>query len=161
MLMTGLAVSLLAAPVLAASPPGAADQSAVRTARLRQNAAIAAHNLDEIASYWTDDVTICRGLGIQLHGKAAYRALFASDRASASEVIYERAPESIDISRTWPLAFETGHWKGRLGGPAGPVVISGRYSAQWVKRQEGWLIRSEVFVALDSAGIGAKMQAAP
>ena len=40
-------------------------------------------------------------------------------------------------------------WEGHLDTITGPVVIGGRYSAQWVKRGDRWLIRSEVFVALD------------
>ena len=48
-----------------------------------------------------------------------------------------------------------------LGKADGPVVISGRYSAQWVKRDGNWLIRSEVFVALDGAGIGKDLKATP
>ena len=147
--------------VLAAAPSDSADQRAVRTARLQQNRAIVAHRLDEIAAYWTDDVTICRGLGVQLAGKTAYRALFAADTGSPAEIVYVREPTSIDVSRSWPLAFETGRWTGYLGGIRGPVVIQGRYSAQWVKRDSHWLIRAEVFVALHGSGVGTAMRAAP
>ena len=48
------------------------DGSAIKQARLRQNAAIVRGDLAEIAAYWTDDVTICRGFGAQLAGKPAY-----------------------------------------------------------------------------------------
>jgi len=77
-------------PAAAASvtpSPTAAAQAAIKQARLRQNAAIASHDLDAIASYWTDDVTICRGLGLQLAGKAAYRKLFADDDPLSKDVI--------------------------------------------------------------------------
>ncbi len=47
------------------------EEEAVQAARARQNLAIANYLLEEVASFWTDDVTICRGLGIQLAGKAA------------------------------------------------------------------------------------------
>jgi hypothetical protein len=40
-------------------------------------------------------------------------------------------------------------------------VIEGRYSAQWLKRADKWLIRSEVFVALTGTGPGLQMKAAP
>jgi len=76
-------------------------------------------------------------------------------------IVYERIPTVIETSSTWPLAFETGIWKGHLGGVSGPTVIRGRYSAQWVKRSEQWLIRSEVFVALSGSGSGLQMKAAP
>jgi ketosteroid isomerase-like protein len=140
-----------------ASP--ASDRAAVKKARLDQNAAIVRHDIDAIASYWTDDVTICRALGLQNSGKAAYRKLFEDDDPnSSSSILFQRYPNSIDVAKTLPLAFETGVFEGRRGGSSGAVVMRGRYSAQWVKRGDRWLIRSELFVAL----AGAKdMQAVP
>lgn len=137
------------------------DGSAIKQARLRQNAAIVRGGLAEIAAYWTDDVTICRGLGAQLAGKSAYLELFSADARSAEKIVYQRRPTSIEVSSVWPLAFETGQWQGHLGSEQGPIVIGGRYSAQWVKRDDRWLIRSEVFVALDGSGPGLQMKALP
>jgi ketosteroid isomerase-like protein len=143
-------------------PTTAAQVSSIKAARLRQNTAIAEHKIDEIASYWTDDVTICRGLGFQLMGKAAYRKLFEGDDPTSTEqIVYERIPTSIDVATAWPLAFETGTWQGHRGGARGPAIIQGRYSAQWVNRGGQWLIRSEVFVALFASGPGLRMKAAP
>jgi ketosteroid isomerase-like protein len=153
--------ALLLLAALTINVHAATEQDAIKSARLRQNEAIVKHQADAIASFWTDDVTICRGLGIQLAGKAAYRKLFTDDVGSPSETIYQRIPTAIETSPLWPLAFETGIWEGHLGSATGPVVISGRYSAQWVKRDGQWLIRSEVFVALDGAGIGREFKAAP
>jgi ketosteroid isomerase-like protein len=158
-----LVCATFSSSVLAEDPPSAAtrERTAIEQARLRQNAAIVQGNLDEIASYWTDDVTICRGLGAQLAGKSAYLELFAADAKSSARVVYQRRATSIDVSSVWPLAFETGQWEGHLGSEQGPVVIGGRYSAQWVKRGDRWLIRSEVFVALDGSGTGLQMKAVP
>jgi ketosteroid isomerase-like protein len=138
-----------------------AEQTAIEHARTAQNAAILRHDVDAVASFWTDDVTICRGLGTQLAGKAAYRQLFLQDQRSPAEILYQRHATAIEVSGVWPLAFETGLWEGRQGKPTGPVVVRGRYSAQWVKRGDAWLIRSEVFVALQGAGAGLEMKAAP
>jgi ketosteroid isomerase-like protein len=159
LLLVGL---LFGSVAIAGQPSAGADTAAIRRARLLQNAAIVSHDLDAIASYWTDDVTICRGLGVQMAGKAAYLKLFAADDPVSPDVIvYERNPSSVEVSSTWPLAFETGVWKGHLGKGDGPVVVGGRYSAQWVKRGGKWLIRSEVFVALTGSGSGLQMKAAP
>jgi ketosteroid isomerase-like protein len=145
-----------------ASLANTSDVAAIRHARLQQNAAISRHDVDAIASYWTDDVTICRGLGVQVAGKANYRKLWEDDDPNAPDVIiYERVPTDIETSSQWPLAFETGVWKGHVGGIQGTVVIRGRYSAQWVKRGDKWLIRSEVFVALAGSGPGRRMKAEP
>jgi ketosteroid isomerase-like protein len=138
------------------------EVAAIRQARLEQNAAIARHDVAAVASYWTDDVTICRALGLQLAGKEAYRKLFEGDDPTSKDVIvYQRLPSSIEASTVWPLGFEAGRWQGHLGSAAGAVVIQGRYSAQWVKRDGRWLIRSEVYVALQGAGSGLQMKAAP
>jgi hypothetical protein len=75
-------------------------------------------------------------------------------------MLYERTPGEIVVSAHWPLAFESGVWTGRLAGVAGAPVLSGRYSAQWVKNDARWFIRSEVFVALDCTEQGCSWPAA-
>lgn len=158
-----LVLAALSASVLAndAASSTSNDGSAIKQARLRQNAAIVRGDLSEIAAYWTDDVTICRGLGAQLAGKSAYLELFAGDATAAEKIVYQRQPTSIEVSSVWPLGFETGKWQGHLGSEHGPVVIGGQYSAQWVRRGDRWLIRSEVFVALEGSGMGLQMKATP
>lgn len=158
-----LVFATLSTAVLAndAASSTSTDGSAIKQARLRQNAAIVRGDLTEIAAYWTEDVTICRGLGAQLAGKSAYLELFAADAKSKEKIVYQRRPTSIEVSSVWPLAFETGEWQGHLGSEQGAAVIGGRYSAQWVKRGDRWLIRSEVFVALEGAGKGLEMKAVP
>jgi hypothetical protein len=73
-------------------------------------------------------------------------------------IVYERIPDDIEVGRDWPLAFETGHWVGRR---AGQPVLGGRYSAQWVRDGQKWLIRGEVYVALKAEGEGKTMPSAP
>jgi hypothetical protein len=74
-------------------------------------------------------------------------------------VLYRHEPGTIEGSPRWPLAYEEGRWTGQLGGTSGPTVITGRYAAQWVKRDGRWLIRSEVYVALTCADAGCEYQA--
>jgi ketosteroid isomerase-like protein len=161
LLLSTLFVVTLAAINAAPAATPATEPETIKATRLTQNAAIAKSEVEAVASFWTDDVTICRGLGVQLAGKAAYRKLFEADAATPNRIVYERLPSAIDVSPHWPLAFETGMWNGHLGDLTGPVVISGRYSAQWVKRGEKWLIRAEVYVALEGAGVGLESKAAP
>ena len=156
-----ISIALGCLMAIATVPATAGDEEAVRAARARQNRAIAEGRIDEIASFWTDDVTICRGLGGQTAGKAAYRKLFEDDVSTPERLVFVRETSSIEVSARWPLAFETGIWSGRRGGVDGPVVISGRYSAHWVKRGEHWLIRAEVFVALEADSVGRDMKAVP
>ncbi len=156
----GLIVLLvgLIATLTAATP---ADQQAIREARAAQNAAIASSNLDRAATFWTDDVTVRRALGQALSGREAARKALDPPPAPAARLIYQRLTKDVEVSAQWPLAFETGTWEGHLGTLAGAVVIGGRYSAQWVKRGDRWLIRSEVFVALTCSGVGCEAAAVP
>ena len=153
---TVLLIVLTAA--LTASP---ADQQAIRVARTVQNRAIASGDLDRAATFWTEDVTVRRALGQPLSGREAARKALEPPPAPAARLIYQRLTKDVELSPRWPLAFETGTWEGHLGTLAGPVVIGGRYSAQWVKRGDQWLIRSEVFVALTCSGVGCEAAAVP
>lgn len=154
-----LAITLLLAGAPAsAQSPSAADARAIRTARLAQNAAMAAGDVDLAAHWWTEDVTIRRGLGAGLSGIEAYKAIVAHAPLSDTALVYWRTTTDVNVSLAWPLAFETGTWTARVAGK-GPSLITGRYSAQWVKRNKQWLIRAEVFVALKCAGKGCMSKA--
>jgi ketosteroid isomerase-like protein len=137
------------------------EAAAVREARAAQNRAIAVWDPATVAGYWTEDVTVRRALGQPLAGRDAARAIFELKGPRDSAIVYQRLPRAVEISTNWPLAFETGEWSGHLGSVTGPVIIGGRYSAQWVKRDGRWLIRSEVFVPLHCAGTGCNSKAVP
>lgn len=146
--------------VLLASTAAQSDSAAIRAARSAQNRAIAAGDLDRVAAFWTDDVTVRRALGAPLDGKQAARQALVAP-ATGTRLVYQRLTKDVEVSAQWPLAFETGQWEGHQDTAAGPVVIGGRYSAQWVKRTGHWLIRSEVFVALTCRGVGCESVAVP
>jgi len=133
------------------------DADAVRLARLEQNEAMTVGDVERVASFWTEDITLRRGFGASIIGKDAYRAIIEATPNDQS-LIYVREPEFIEVSSDWPLAFESGTWTARVGDMP---VISGRYSAQWVKREGRWLIRSEVFVALTCHDDSCVWQALP
>ncbi len=139
----------------------ASDESAIRDARASQNRAIAVGDLDAVTRFWTEDVTVRRALGTAMAGRAEARKAFEISGPRDSTVIYQRTTTAVELSRAWPLAFETGSWTGQLRDTLGPVVISGRFSAQWVKRDGRWLIRSEVFVPLACGGVGCSYKAVP
>jgi len=144
-----------------ASVFSADDRALIAEARAAQNRAITAGDLDRVASFWTEDVTVRRGLGQPLSGRDAGLEALKPAGPPASRLVYQRLTKEIDVSPNWPLAFETGTWEGHLGGLTGPAIIGGRYSAQWVKRGDRWLIRSEVFVALTCSGAGCQSAAVP
>jgi ketosteroid isomerase-like protein/chorismate-pyruvate lyase len=133
----------------------------LRAARVAQNAAIAAGDLDRAAAFWTDDVTVRRALGQPLSGRAEARRALEPAPPPAPRIVYQRLTRDVEVSTQWPLAFETGTWEGHLQSATGPTVIGGRFSAQWVRRGDQWLIRSELFVALTCSAIGCQSVAVP
>lgn len=138
----------------------AADADAVRAARRAQNDAMATGDVERAATFWTADVTIRRALGTGVNGMEAYKAIVQRAPVPDTALVYQRSATEVKVSERWPLAFETGTWSARVGGK-GAEVIGGRYSAQWVKREGRWLIRSEVFVALTCTGSGCSAAAVP
>lgn len=125
------------------------DSLVVRASRVEQNSALARRDVAAAAKYWARDITVRAGLGSSLEGRDAYTAAFAADPT----ITFERVPSEISVSAQWPLAFESGTWTGRRDGDgADAPSVSGKYSAQWQKVGDQWLIRSEVFVALQCNG---------
>lgn len=132
------------------------DSSDIRAARLEQNRLLAQRDISGAARYWARDITVRAGLGTSLQGQVAYTAAFAAD----SSITYDRIPSEITVSTQWPMAFEAGNWTGRrTGDRTGSPLIGGKYSAQWEKVGGQWLIRSEVFVALECTGIACRWPA--
>ena len=123
------------------------DEAEIRRAREDQNVAIAARDFDRAASFWTESVVVTAGLGTSLQGRDAYRRAFEQD----ARITYRREPVEIIVSPTYDIAWEQGTWTGTAS-PQGAPVIRGTYAAQWVKIGREWLIRSELFVALDCSG---------
>lgn len=155
-------VLVLVAGALPARAQGArpGDAAEIRAARRAQNDAMATGDVERAATFWTSDVTIRRALGTGVSGMEAYKAIVQRAPIPDTALVYQRTPTDVDVSARWPLAFETGTWSARVGGK-GAEMIGGRYSAQWVKRDGRWLIRSEVFVALTCARAGCDAKAVP
>lgn len=162
-----LAASLLASavclPALAQATPTAQDEAAIREARRVQTQALAANDLDTVVRYWDPAITIRRALGHPVEGAAAARKLLepAPNANPATAIVFQREATAVTVSPNWPLAFEEGRWSGHLGSASGKAILSGRYAAQWVKRDGQWLIRSEIFVAIDCADAGCRAAALP
>jgi ketosteroid isomerase-like protein len=155
--LTGAAtVAAVAVLIGASSAPRADDRALIIQTRREQNAAIARGDLAATASAWTQDVSVRAGLGRNLQGRQQYVDAFVAD----STMRYVREPIEVVVSTKWPLAYERGRWTGFRRGVAKDSLLSGQYSAQWVKSGSRWLIRSEVFVALDCNGSACAWPAA-
>ena len=119
------------------------DITTIKFNRAASNTAIAKHDVNGIAKYWLDDFVQVIGRGIYQTGKdsimASWKALFKSD----SQIAYIRNPEEITISDNDTLAWERGEWIGIHSYSKG-----GNYAAMWIKRNQNWMLKAELFVSL-------------
>jgi ketosteroid isomerase-like protein len=143
------------------NPSANPAEQAIRAARQAQNEAIARADFDAVARHWTADVTIRRALGHAVDGAEDARRVLEQAAQRRPALVYARQPAVVQVSGHWPLAYEEGTWSACLATDRLRPIQSGRYAAQWVCRDGRWLIRSEVFVALEGAGPGLEVPALP
>jgi hypothetical protein len=132
-----------------------ADAALIRAIREGSNQAIADHNAEQIAATLDEDYQLTAGNGDFFHGTPtqkleAWREVFAR----FDDAIYVRTPDTVEVSRCLPLAFELGHWTGSWSTGHGITKLGGRYSACWRKVKGRWKIRAEIFVTLNCSGPG-------
>jgi ketosteroid isomerase-like protein len=137
------------------------DAAAIRAARLRQNEAIAAHDLAAIEMTWESDVVVTAGMGVAFQGATQYRKAFEDEFAAFPDTKYERRPEAIDVSSVRPLAAERGSWTREWTSKSGKGEMRGSYMAMWQKTNGEWRIRSELYVLLSCSGQGCPAPKAP
>jgi ketosteroid isomerase-like protein len=149
-----LACALLAAIGLGGIRAAGADKSdeaAIRAARAQSNRAIAERKIDDFARTLGADFMMVRGSGALVATKQAYLDLFRADFADPKSISYRRTPDKIEVSSAAPLAAEHGHWVGLNVDRSD--AYRGTYLAMWRRTDQGWEIRSELFVVL-SCGVG-------
>jgi len=137
------------------------DAADIREARLRQNQAIAAHDLSGIEQVWDSAIVVTAGMGVAFRGAAIYRKAFEEEFAAFPDTRYERRPDSIEVSTVRPLAAERGTWLRSWTAKSGKGEMRGTYMAMWRKAGGEWRIRSELFVLLACAGPACPQPEAP
>ncbi len=95
----------------------------------------------------TDDVMITTGNGTLLNGKKALRNYVRA--FDGSTMYWIRTADEIEVNTKEGLAWESGIWKGYDSKKGSGSVVGGKYSAMWTKASGEWLIKSQLFVALD------------
>jgi ketosteroid isomerase-like protein len=121
------------------------DEAKIREIRAASNRAIAARDVAGVSASLADDFVVVIGDGTLL-SREEYIAAFAQGFEQPLPLSYERVADEIRLSEALPLAAEHGHWIGRL--PDGRTLFTGTYSAMWRGGEEGWKLRSELFVLL-------------
>jgi ketosteroid isomerase-like protein len=135
-----------------AQPAASPDEAAIRAARGRSNAAIAAHDVAGIARHWLPDVHIVTSTSAQASGRDANGERMAQQFARRPDTVYVRTPTAVDVFAAWTVAAERGTWTGRWTEPDGVVDVGGTYLAQWRKIEGEWRIQAELFVPTSCRG---------
>jgi ketosteroid isomerase-like protein len=155
--------ALTALPAHGQSSTASTDEANIKESRRLQTLALAKNDLDTVVKYWDPAITIRRALGHPVDGAQAARKLLESSASQdpTQTIVFQREATSVAVSSTWPLAYEEGKWSGHVGTADSKTILAGKYAAQWVKRDGVWLIRSEIFVAIECADAGCKSVALP
>ncbi len=122
------------------------DIQEILSQRKASNEALGNFDEELNATFSTEDAFITTGAGTLLAGKDELKQYLAS--ATGKKMYWIRTPDEIIVNSKTNLAWETGTWKGYLENSVEPVV-GGKYSAQWTKASGTWLIKSQLFVALE------------
>lgn len=139
--------------VLLSDNDASADAAHIRVAREGSNQAIANHDAEQIAATLDEDYQLTAGNGDFFRGTPAQKLEAWRDVFSRfDDVIYVRTPDTVEVSRYLPLAFELGNWTGSWSTEHGIKELGGRYSASWRKVSGHWKIRAELFVTLNCSG---------
>jgi ketosteroid isomerase-like protein len=136
----------------AAQTAAPADEAAVRAARARSNAAIAAHDMPGITRHWMPDVHIVTSTSARGTGREVNADRMAQQFKRRPDTVYLRTPRGVDVFAAWEVASERGEWTGRWTEPDGVVNIRGTYLAQWRRVDGTWLIQAELFVPTSCRG---------
>ncbi len=124
-------VSVLAlAPAIAFGQARAsADQLAIRAARARSNAAIAAHETAAIARERLPTMSVLSSRSTLSVDRNANVRSMAETFARRPDTKWVRTPTSIEVNQRWDVASERGDCVGTWTEPDGPLEIRGAYCA--------------------------------
>jgi ketosteroid isomerase-like protein len=136
--------------LLGGAAPISKDGDQIRERRLAYSAAIEARRPDHMRGFLADDMVQLSSNGETAIGRDAVLQTYAAHEfRDPNFIVYERLPDSVDISDNGRSAVERGHWRGRFRQADGTIAgNSGLYQAGWIKRGGAWLIRTESYVRL-------------
>ena len=145
---------LLAAwmPGSVAAQPAPLTAGAVRAARARSNAAIAARDTATLVALVSLSYHSVTSRNAHTNGRDGALVSWRQQFASHADVSYVRTPGSVRVFAPWQMAEEVGTWVGRWREPDGAVAIRGSYTAKWRRIDGQWLLEAEVFTPRSCSG---------
>lgn len=118
---------------------------AVQARRAAFNEAIRVRDIDTIAATLHENVILVTGTASEVHaGRAAQLLLWRGDFESANRAVYVRTTDCVRVSGVFPVALESGHWRGERESDARNFA-AGAYAAKWRLVDGAWLLEAELF----------------
>src|SRR5687767_12642456 len=128
------------------------EEAAIRAARASQNRAIAAHDLDAIATTWSMDYVGLSSTNMRVLGRNAKPDDFAKQFAARPNLVWVRTAVSVIVNTAWAHAAESGQWTGEWTVEGETTRVGGIYFAKWEKEDGVWRILGETFVQTSCSG---------
>lgn len=129
--------------------PMAAEIAAQRQAF---NQAIADEDIAIIESVLHEQVILVTGTASEVfRGAEAQLALWRDDFADPDRAVYTRTLQCVRVSEVFPVALETGSWRGVIPGRPDEFA-AGSYAAKWRNTESGWRLESEIFATRTCGG---------
>jgi ketosteroid isomerase-like protein len=123
----------------------APEEAAVRAARARWNAAVAAHDTAAVRTLLADSVVQTNHLFVGV-GRDRYVAGLARQFTRRPRFTFVYAPERVEVSQSGTLAAEHGRWRETWLEAGEATELRGTYFVIWRRRAGGWEIVRDVFV---------------
>jgi ketosteroid isomerase-like protein len=134
-------------------PEPSPEAEAVRARRAAYVAAMQARRADLIGDFLAPEMVQLASSGAMEVGRDAVVKSYAeTEFKDPAFLVYERVPDTIEISENGRFAVERGHWRA-LSRRDGKIVTgnSGLYQAGWIKRDGVWRVRTESYTRLRCA----------
>ena len=133
----------------------------VRAARTAFNQAIRDEDIDAIAGLLAPQVTLVTGTDSALfNGREAQLSIWREDFEAAERAVYERATDCVSVSPLFPIALESGRWRGQRTDNPG-AFAAGVYSAKWRAVDGEWKLEAEIFSTESCGGSMCPAETAP
>lgn len=116
--------------------------------RLESNSAIKNHQVEAVLEYLTDDINIAASNGKIFSGKMAFKNALNSIFSRNPDLYFVRNSEEVILNTEENIAWEKGTWSALRPKTDNWKNYGGNYSAYWVKINEIWKIKAELFVKI-------------
>jgi ketosteroid isomerase-like protein len=128
------------------------DIAAILALRADSNEGLLAHDVDRVLRHTTDNFILVGDVSGGHIGRSVVHDYFLKGFAEPGFVTYIRTPDEVAVSDAGDRASERGKWQGVWRSSKGGSLMSGEYSAHWVKKDGAWVTLAEVYVTLHCSG---------